>query len=176
MLFRSGITTRALQNLCKNSKKIVRVMPNLCAQVGESVNAYTSIGLSREEESDIKGLLDSFGKSYVIDEIYFDTITGLTGSGPAYMFRFIKNMIECGVEGGLSFEQSRNMVLSVAIGSAKLLSSCECINGIQTMINNVCSKGGTTIEGIYALDEGNFDEVSKSAVKSAIRRSKELGK
>ena len=172
----AGLTLDKLSGICFNAAKIVRVMPNLCAQVGKSVNAYTVIGLSQTEKEDIEALLNTFGAAYNIDEKFFDTVTGITGSAPAYVFRFIKNIIECGCDDGLSFEQSKNMVLDMTAGCAQFLAGADSLCQIQTMTDNVCSKGGTTIEGIKVLDGADFDDTVKCAVKSAIKRSKELGK
>jgi len=107
-------------------------------------------------------------------EKYFDAITGLTGSSPAYTFKYILNNIKCGMDNGFDFETSKELVLYTIESSSKLLSSCNSINEIETLIDNVCSKGGTTIEGIKKLDAANFDLTVQSAVNAAINRSKEL--
>lgn len=172
----AGITISRIRDFGKNINKIVRVMPNLCARVGKSVNAYTAEGLSDSELKTVKILLKSFGTDYEINENEFDTITGLTGSGPAYVFRYIKNVIECGCEDGIDFEKSKDLVLDMLEGCVSFLRDSKNIDQIQMLIENVCSKGGTTIEGIYKLDEGHFDELVKSATKSAIKKSKELSR
>lgn len=172
----AGLPIGTIRTFGKNMDKVVRVMPNLCASIGKSVNAFTTFGISDTEKAAIVHLLNAFGTAYEIDEGGFDTITGLTGSGPAYVFRFIKNIVECGEENGFSFSLAKNTVLDMLEGSADLLRGANSIAEMQTMIDNVCSKGGTTIEGIHALDEGDFDKTVKAAVIGAIRRSKELGK
>lgn len=170
----AGLKIKSIQNLACNIAKIVRIMPNLCASIGQSTNAYTTIGLNDAEIEVISTMLDSFGKAYMISEEQFDAITGLTGSSPAYIFRFIKDIIECGILNGFSYEQSLDMITNTVIGCANMLKNEQSVESITTLIQNVCSKGGTTIEGIYKLDEGNFDNTVISAIDSAINRSKEL--
>ncbi len=172
----AGMDIAKLSSLCEGANKIVRVMPNLCARVKKAVNAYCYIGLTEEEEKTVSVFLNSFGLAAYLDESFFDTITGLTGSSPAYTFRYAKAMTECGVKHGLSFEQSKELVLYCIAACMDVLKSANSMDEMQTTINNVCSKGGTTIEGIYKLDEGKFDETVISAIDAAIARSAELGK
>ena len=172
----AGTSLAKLKELCRGGEKIVRVMPNLCARVGKSVNAYCCEGLTATEREEAEKLLNSFGLAVALDESFFDAVTGLTGSSPAYTFRYAKALTECGVKHGLTFEQSRDMTLFCVAACMDVLSSSASLEKMQTTINNVCSKGGTTIEGIYKLDAGNFDELVASAVDAAIARSAELGK
>ena len=172
----AGKKLDAVVSLCNGAKKAVRVMPNLCARIGKAVNAYCYTGLTAEEIDNVEKFLNSFGIAVALDESYFDTITGLTGSSPAYTFRYAKALTECGMKHGLSFEQSRDMSLYCVAACMDVLKSASSLEDMQTTINNVCSKGGTTIEGIYKLDAGNFDETVIAAVDAAIARSEELGK
>lgn len=172
----AGTDANAVHALCHGSEKIVRVMPNLCARVGRSVNAYCTYNLNGEEKDAVKEFLSCFGLPSEIDDSFFDVITGLTGSSPAYSFRYAKALTECGMQNGMSFEQSKDLVLFCVAGCMEVLKSCGSLEEMQTTIDNVCSKGGTTIEGIHVLDSGNFDEVVISAVNAAIARSRELGK
>ncbi len=172
----AGKDIAAISGMCAGATKIVRVMPNLCARVKKAVNAYCCVGLNDEEERTVAVFLGSFGLAAKLDESFFDVITGLTGSSPAYTFRYAKAMTECGVKHGLSFEQSKELVLYCVAACMDVLKSANSMDEMQTTINNVCSKGGTTIEGIYKLDEGKFDETVISAIDAAIARSVELGK
>ncbi|MBR6788694.1 MAG: pyrroline-5-carboxylate reductase [Clostridia bacterium] len=172
----AGKSTESVCALCSGIKRLVRVMPNLCARIGKSVNAYCSVGLSDESLLIVESLLSSFGKVVRLDEKYFDVITGLTGSSPAYTFRYAKAITECGMRNGLDFEQSRDLALYSVSACMDLLKDTASLEEMQTTIDNVCSKGGTTIEGIYKLDEGNFDELVISAINSAIAKSVELSK
>ena len=172
----AGMDAESVHALCYGSEKIVRVMPNLCARVGKSVNAFCTYNLDIEEKEAVKEFLSCFGLPSEIDSSLFDVITGLTGSSPAYSFRYAKALTECGMQNGMSFEQSRDLVLFCVAGCMDVLKSCSSLDEMQTTINNVCSKGGTTIEGINVLDKRDFDETVISAVNAAIARSRELGK
>ena len=153
----------------------MRVMPNLCARVGKSVNAFCPCGLSEEETESIRELLSCFGLAYKFDESYFDIITGLTGSSPAYTFRYARALTECGVKNGMTFERARDLSLYCVAACMDVLASSRSLDEMQTTIDNVCSKGGTTIEGIRVLDKGGFDELVEGAVNAAIARSRQLG-
>ena len=170
----AGIDISRIKSLCSNSEKIVRVMPNLCARIGKATNAFTCINLTDEETNEVKAILDSFGKSFNMDEKFFDTITGLTGSSPAYTFRYLMDNIICALDNGFDFELAKELVINTAISSAYLLNNCTSIDEMKKLIDSVCSKGGTTIEGIKKLDEMSFDTAVISSVNAAIARSKEL--
>ena len=170
----AGTDAETIRGLCSGSKKIVRVMPNLCARVGKSVNAYCTYGLSEKEKETVEEFLSCFGMPSEIGDAYFDVITGLTGSSPAYTFRYAKALTQCGVDNGFTFEQSKKFALFSIAGCMDVLASCDSLAEMQTVIDNVCSKGGTTIEGIRVLDAGNFDDTVISAVNAAIARSREL--
>ena len=170
----AGTDIAKVRSLCAGADKIVRVMPNLCARVGKSVNAFCTCGLSDEETEIVRGLLSCFGLAYEFDESFFDIITGLTGSSPAYTFRYARALTQCGVENGMTFEQARDLSLYCIAGCMDVLASARSLEEMQTIINNVCSKGGTTIEGIYVLDKADFDKTVIDAVNAAIARSREL--
>ena len=170
----AGMSISAVSSLCRGADKIVRVMPNLCARVGKSVNAYCPSGLTEEEKKEVHELLSRFGLAAEFGEEFFDVITGLTGSSPAYTFRYARALTECGVRNGMTFEQARDLSLYCIAGCMDVLASSSSLEEMQTMIDNVCSKGGTTIEGIYVLNEGNFDNLVINAVDAAIARSREL--
>ena len=172
----AGKDLDSLTELCRGAKKIVRVMPNLCARVGKSVNAYCAIGLDDNELAVAQKILSSFGLAMRLSESFFDVITGLTGSSPAYTFKYAKAITECGVRYGLDFEKSRDLALYSISACMDVLKNAQSLEEMQTTIENVCSKGGTTIEGIYKLNEGNFDELVISAIGAAIQKSAELAK
>ena len=170
----AGVKKQVIRDALFGQTKVVRVMPNLCARVGKSVNAFCPCGLSEEETESIRELLSCFGLAYKFDESYFDIITGLTGSSPAYTFRYARALTECGVQNGMTFEQARDLSLYCIAGCMDVLASARSLDEMSTTIDNVCSKGGTTIEGIYVLDKAGFDKTVIDAVNAAIKRSREL--
>ncbi|MCI8412717.1 MAG: pyrroline-5-carboxylate reductase [Clostridia bacterium] len=169
----AGVT---VQTLCKwtGSEKIVRIMPNLNARVCLSYNAYTCTGLSAEQEEFVRILLRSFGVAARISENRFDAITGLTGSAPAFVFMFIQALIDEGIAQGFDTATAREMALSVIMGSTETARISAA--NLGELIESVCSKGGTTIEGVKHLHATEFEENIRTAVKKSIERAKELGK
>lgn len=168
----AGVKLATLHTLT-GSNKIIRVMPNLNAKIRQSYNAYAYSGITEEEKRFTELLLGSFGVAQQVEEEQLDAVTGLTGSSPAFVFMFIKSFIETGVSLGFSYDTARKMALSTIIGSAELIQANKNINIID-MIDSVCSKGGTTIEGVKYLKEKNFENITSTAIIKAVERAKEL--
>ena len=151
---------------------IVRIMPNTPALIGEGV-----IGVSFEkniEEKDyILSLLKTLGEVYEVKEELLDAITGLSGSGPAYVFTFIDALAQGGVKMGLSYDMALKIATQTVLGSAKLLK--ETMQHPAVLRDKITSPAGTTIYGLHELERKNFKDAVISAVESATKRSKELG-
>lgn len=158
-----------------DSKRIVRVMPNLNAFVQESSSAYSSTSVVNENELKIvEKILSSFGNHKILSEDLLDAATGLSGSGPAYVAYFIESLAKAGESQGLSYEDSYNLSLQTVIGTSKLIKELN-INP-NDLIKNVSSKGGTTEKGMGILNESNFNKIILDTVDAATKQSKELGK
>ena len=157
------------------SGKIVRVMPNLNARIAQSYNAYACLGLDASEKEFIEILLSSFGICAEIPEEKLDAVTGLTGSSPAFIFMLIKSFVNKGVELGFDKNTAMSMALSTLTGSAYLVKA-DGNTDIDALIDSVCSKGGTTIEGVTFLRENRFEDIFAAAIDKAVERAKELNK
>ncbi len=150
---------------------IVRTMPNTPALIGEGV-----IGVSFEKDinkkEEILNLLKSLGEVYEVEEDLLDVITGLSGSGPAYVFNFIDALAQGGVKMGLPYDLALKIATDTVIGSAKLIKE----TGLHPVVlrDKVTSPAGTTIYGLHELEKRNFKDAVISAVESATKRSKEL--
>ena len=168
----AGIKIQTLKEYT-GSDKIVRVMPNLNARVYQSFNAYTCCGLSDNEHEFVRFALGSFGQAEEIKEEGMNAVTGLTGSSPAYVFMFIKSFIETGVSLGFSYDTARNMALSAVIGSAETVKADKNAD-LERLIESVCSKGGTTIEGVNYLHDSDFEKITATAILKAVKRAEEL--
>ena len=155
-------------------KKIVRVMPNICALVSESASAFTSINLNSIEKEKIKQLLENFGKAIEIEEKHFNAVTGLSGSGPAFVAYFLKLMISAGEENGLTKEQSKKLALQTLLGTSKLLSETKI--SPEELIEMVSSPNGTTIAGRKILENSAFEQIIKNTIARTKQRAEELGK
>ncbi len=168
----AGTSLSALQQLTA-AQKIVRVMPNLNARVCKSYNAYAHIGLAQNELRFVHALLSSFGSAAMVEESQLDEITGLTGSSPAFVFMMLKALIDKGIECGFTDTEAQNMAIATVLGSATLLQA-QSQPDLTALIDSVCSKGGTTIEGVRYLQAQQFENTVKTAVEKAILRAKEL--
>lgn len=169
----AGVSLKTLLSLTNGTAtKAVRVMPNMNARVGASYTVYCARNLSGDEERLIEVLLGTFGEVRCIEEQLMSASTGLCGSGPAFVFSFIDALIEAGKESGLDAMTAREAALQTVIGSAYYFESEN--RPAKTLIEAVCSKGGTTIEGIKHLDESDFTGIVKGAVSRSAKRAKEL--
>ncbi len=169
----AGVKIEKFEKYLGKDKKIIRVMPNTCAFVLESVSA-----LSPNEninENDLKVALEIFnaiGETVVVPEYQQDAITGLSGSGPGYVATIIEAFIDAGVLSGLSRDIAEKLVIQTFLGTIKLkLESDKSFYDIKSMVT---SPGGTTITGIHELEKGNLRATIMNCVKKATERSKEL--
>ena len=166
----AGVSVDRLSELT-GAKRIVRVMPNLNARVGESYSVYTVRGNGVDERV-IQAMLGSFGTFSRVDESKFDCVTGIAGSGPAFVFAAIKAFYDEAVSRGFDADAAKSMVYQTFYGSVLTAESSN--EDLQTLISSVCSKGGTTIEGVTHLTESGFENILRTAISKAIARSVEM--
>ena len=155
---------------------VIRVMPNTPAQIGEGMSLWTcSPQVPEAAREAARSVLGTVGKEvYVSDEKYLDMATALSASGPAYVFLFIEALIDAGVHVGLPRDMSRTLALQTVLGSAKLLE--ETGRHPAALKDMVTSPGGTTVEGLLALEQGGLRATVINAVAAAYERSVELGR
>ncbi len=170
----AGASTSRFVEILGGEVRIVRVMPNTPALVGEGVAGLcASGGASESDLSQAKRLLESVGRAVVLPESLMDAVTGLSGSGPAYVFQFVEALADGGVRAGLPREEAMLLATQTVLGSAKmLLETGEHPGRLKDM---VASPGGTTIAGLHALETGGLRAAVINAVHAAARRSEELG-
>jgi len=161
-------------NLAGCNCRIIRVMPNTPAFVLEAASALSQgPRATREDMETAVALFDSIGKSVILDEKYFDAVTGLSGSGPAYVFTFLEALIDAGLKVGLNRADAELLVLQTVLGSVKLaIDSKEHPAKLRAMVT---SPGGTTIAGLHELEAAGFNGIIMDAVEAATKRSRELG-
>lgn len=153
-------------------RNYARIMPNTPALVGEGMAA---IAFSKDFHSNfVVDIFKSLGKVVELDESLFDAVTSLSGSGPAYVYMFIKALIDGGVEGGLDYQTAKTLAVQTVRGSAKMIEFSE--KPIDLLIDAVCSKGGTTIQAVDSFRTDNLESIIKTGIKKCRNRSKELGK
>jgi len=160
----------------KHFMPVVRAMPNTPATVREGATAICAgPGAGTGHLELAAALFSTVGAVTVIeDESLMDAVTGLSGSGPAYVFLFIEALIEGGVKLGLSPETAKALAMQTVLGAAKY--AIESRKELGELRRMVTSPGGTTMAGLKKLDEGGFCEIIGKAVEAATERAKELSK
>ena len=149
---------------------IVRAMPNTPALINQGV---TTIAFEKEEIKEVLDIFSSIGTYVTVEEKAIDEAIPLNGSMPAYVLEFAKAFIECAKGYGFSEDDAKKLALNAIIGSCNL--ALQSNDDIDTLINNVCSKGGSTIVGLNELRQNGFNEAIKKCYDGCVKRSKELG-
>ena len=155
--------------------KVVRAMPNLPSQVGKGMTSFTaSDEVSRLELLTIEGLLDTTGRSVKVhNEEYIDASTGISGSGPAYVFYFMQSMMEAAQEMGFNPKDSKTLVTQTFEGAVELFTQSD-ISPAKWM-ERVASKGGTTRAALDSMEDNNVKDLIKQAAYAAFDRAVEMG-
>jgi len=171
----AGVPLAAIAAGLQKKLRLIRVMPNICAFVKESATAIAAGEYaSKEDVALARAIFDSVGITVFIQEnVLMDAFTGLSGSGPAYIFTIVDAMADAGVKMGLSRKDSLLLSTQTILGSAKLLLESKEHPG--QLKDRVASPGGTAIAGIHTLEQGGLRTTLMNAVESASKRSKELG-
>lgn len=169
----AGKRIETLRELFGEGAKIIRVMPNTPALAGEGMAALCrSENVCDGEMEYVLGIFRSFGRAEILKEELFDTVTAVSGSGPAYVYAFIDGLMKYAVESGMTPEQAKIFAAQTVLGSAKLALMSE--ESPQKLKENVCSPGGTTIEAVKVLDERGFEEIIRDAAKACEEKSRKL--
>ncbi len=168
-----GKTLEWIGSLFGADTKIVRCMPNTPALVGEGCTGVCKNDLVTEEEmKQVLSLLNSFGKAYMVPENLMDTVVGVSGSSPAYVFMFIEAMADAAVADGMPRAQAYEFAAQAVYGSAKMVLDSKLHPGV--LKDMVCSPGGTTIEAVRVLEEKGFRSAVFEAQKACVNKSKSL--
>lgn len=169
----AGITISAVEAALAEGVAVIRVMPNTPALVGEGMFGLSSgKDCSEAQLAVARGLLEAGGKVVIVDESQQDALTGVSGSGPAYVFYLAEAMIAGGVAAGLDEETARILTTQTLVGSAKLLAESE--DGPEVLRHRVTSPNGTTAAAIATFDERGVKAAVSAAVVAAANRSAEL--
>ena len=171
----AGVKISAMETSCQNKARIVRSMPNTPALVGEGAAAF-ALG-SQATEADAlfaEKLLGSIGIVYQVKEAQLDTITGISGSGPAYVYTFIEALADGALLEGLPRDQALALATQTVLGAARMVA--ESGEHPALLRDRVTSPGGTTIAGLATLEEGAFRSTTIKAVKAATDKARELGR
>lgn len=171
----AGISTGFMEENLKSGQQVVRVMPNTSSMIQESATAISpGMHTTNENIEDVKELLSSMGKVFLIEEEQMDIFTGLAGSGPAYFYYLMEHMERVGKENGMDEKMAREIIAQTILGAAKMI--IEKDETPEVLRKNVTSPNGTTASGLSALRKYNGGTAISQAVNHAANRSKEINK
>jgi len=170
----AGVSVAAIEANMPAGTRVVRTMPNTPALVDAGATAIAAgTHASEDDVALVKRVFDSVGVTVVLDEYLLDAVTGLSGSGPAYIFLIIEALADAGVKVGLHRDSAQLLAAQTVLGAAKLL--LETGEHPGRLKDMVTSPGGTAIAGLHTLEAGGLRTTLINAVESASHRSRELG-
>jgi pyrroline-5-carboxylate reductase len=170
----AGVPVSSIQERLAPGTRVIRAMPNTPALVDAAATAIAGGEHVRESDLlDAKKIFDAIGITVILEESAMDAVTGLSGSGPAYVFLILEALSDAGVKVGLSRRTSQLLAAQTLLGSAKLL--LETNEHPGRLKDMVTSPGGTAITGLHTLEHGGVRTTLMNAVEAATRRSRELG-
>ncbi len=170
----AGVPIARLEAALPAGARVIRVMPNTPALVGAGAAAFALGHNATAHDGELaKKLLSAVGLALPVKESWLDAVTGLSGSGPAYVYQFIEALSDGGVAAGLPREVATQLAAQTVLGAAKMV----LVTGQHpgALKDQVTSPGGTTIEGIHELEKGQLRATVMSAVRAASEKSKRLG-
>lgn len=169
----AGVKIEVIQEILRPTR-VVRVMPNIAALVHAAITAMSPGKYATETDIQIAGeIFNAVGETVVVEEKLMDAVTGLSGSGPAYVFHFINALADAGVRVGFSREIALKLAAQSVYGAAKML--IETQEHPMKLRDMVTSPGGTAITGVHVLERDGVTAAIMNAVEAATRRSQELG-
>lgn len=169
----AGLTTDKIKEFAGNMP-VIRIMPNTPVSVESGVILYCSNGVQDEIVKDFINDMKYSGRLYPIDEALIDAGCSVSGCGPAFMYTFASAVAKGGVECGLSQPQAIEFAAATMMGAAQMLLTAN--KTPDELTDAVCSKGGSTIEGVTVLKNSEFENIVVDCIKAAYKRNKELGK
>ncbi len=170
----AGKTIEFIRNCLTQNNRIVRVMPNINAKVGEAICAYCyNNEVTDDDKKNVCEILSGIGKVIELDESFFSLFGVIGGCSPAFVYMFIDALARAGVENGMSKDMALEISAQAVYGSAKMI-----LENLDThpwkLIDMVCSPGGTTVEGVLSLQQNGFESSIHQAVNKAIEKDKKL--
>lgn len=169
----AGVSIATIVQGLGPDRRVVRVMPNTPALLGEGMSAYAlGPGVPHEDEAVTQEFLSTVGRAVRVPESLLDAVTGLSGSGPAFVYLVIEALSDGGVRMGLPRDVATMLAAQTVLGAAKMVLETGLHPGV--LKDQVTSPGGTTIAGLHALERGGVRGALINAVRAATRRSAEL--
>lgn len=171
----AGITTTLIEKSLGKGIRVVRVMPNTPALVGEGATAVAAGRYAKAGDVKLaRSIFDAVGISIEINEKLMDAVTGLSGSGPAYFFLIIESLIEAGLKTGLSRDLAKTLATQTMLGAARLCMESDLEpDQLRAMVT---SPNGTTFAGLQVMEKKKMRDIIIATVEAATNRSREMAK
>ncbi len=170
----AGVRLARLEAGLNDGSRVIRVMPNTPALVGCSATAFALGKAAQPADGELaQRLFSAVGVGFAVKETLLDAVTGLSGSGPAYVYLMIEALSDGGVAAGLPRDIATRLAAQTVLGGARMVLETGLHPGV--LKDMVASPGGTTIEGLHELEKGNFRGTLMNAVRAAAEKSKRLG-
>ena len=171
----AGVTIQSIANQVSPGTRIIRAMPNTPALVREGITALAwGGGVTEEDAAVARTIFEAVGRVIPVEERLMDAVTGLSGSGPAYVFLALEALADGGVKMGLPRQTAELLAAQTVLGAARMV--LETGTHPATLKDRVASPGGTTIAGLHQLEQGKFRATLMGAVEAATKRSQELAR
>lgn len=171
----AGISLKFLTNFVRQDVAVARVMPNTPCLIGKGVSCVTfSPGTTKEKQALAVDILASVGTVHVLPETLMNAVTGLSGSGPAYVYLMIEALSDAGVKNGLPRDIAQDLAIQTMIGAAAMVAETKTHPAV--LKEKVTTPGGTTIAGLHMLEQAGVRAGLINAVSAATQRAAELGK
>lgn len=169
----AGKTLSAIEQLAGPGLSIVRVMPNINAKVGEAISAYCgNAQVSEEHKSIVRLIFEAVGEAVELEEKHFSAFSAIAGCSPAFTFLYIDAMATAAVKYGIPKAMALKIAQQAVLGSARMLQ--ESGEHPRVLMDAVCSPGGTTIEGVCALQKNGFEAAVQAAVEASTEKDRKL--
>ncbi|WP_211744958.1 pyrroline-5-carboxylate reductase [Paenibacillus sp. Marseille-Q4541] len=170
----AGMTIETMQTLLGKKHPVVRTMPNTSSTIGLGATGIAfSDEVSENDQKLVRTLFEAVGIVTIIEESTIETLTGVSGSGPAYIYYMMEAMIEAGVRGGLTSDQARDLTVQTVLGAARMVQQTG--ESPEDLRKKVTSPNGSTQAALEVLAKGNFTETVIAAVDRCAERSREMG-
>ena len=168
----AGTSTEKIESYLSSKNKIIRVMPNTPALVGEGMSAVCSNVAGADSIEMVSSMLECIGKCEIVAEKLMDTVTAVSGSSPAYVFMLIEAMADGAVQGGMTRDAAYKFAAQAVLGSAKMI--LETGKHPGELKDMVCSPGGTTIEAVAVLEKNGFRNSIIKAMEACRKKSEQM--
>ena len=171
----AGVSTSKIENIIGRNR-VIRVMPNTPALVLEGMSGVCKGTFATDEDVQfVMEMLSNIGKCIEVSEDQMDIVTAISGSGPAFFYKVIEDMARAGEKLGLEYDKSLLLATQTALGSAKMITN-RGETSVQTLIDNVATKGGCTFVGISVMNDENSDKLFYDVIDETAKKAHELGK